>query len=79
MEFPRQEFWSGLPCPPPGDFPNAGMEPAGRSFTTEPSGKPAYHEYLSVKEDLHFPIEVFPQKLLKICSFFFSNEFVSYN
>ena len=24
----RQEYWSGLPCPPPGDLPNPGMEPA---------------------------------------------------
>ena len=27
MGFPRQEYWSGLPCPPPGDFPNSGIEP----------------------------------------------------
>ena len=27
MEFFRQEYWSGLPCPPPGDLPDAGMEP----------------------------------------------------
>ena len=26
MEFPRQEYWSGLPCPPPGDLPNPGIE-----------------------------------------------------
>ena len=28
MGFSRQEYWSGLPCPPPGDFPNPEMEPA---------------------------------------------------
>ena len=28
MEFPRQEYWSGFPCPPPGDLPDTGMEPA---------------------------------------------------
>ena len=27
MEFSRQEYWSGLPCPPPGDLPNPGIEP----------------------------------------------------
>ena len=27
MGFPRQEYWSGLPFPPPGDLPNAGIEP----------------------------------------------------
>ena len=28
MGFFRQEYWSGLPCPPPGDLPNPGIEPA---------------------------------------------------
>ena len=40
--FSRQEYWNGLPCPPPGDLPDAGIEPvpltspalAGRFFTT---------------------------------------------
>ena len=26
MEFSRQEYWSGLPCPPPGDLPDPGIE-----------------------------------------------------
>ena len=25
--FSRQEYWIGLPCPPPGDLPNPGIEP----------------------------------------------------
>ena len=28
MEFSRQEYWSGLPCPPPGDLPDPGIPPA---------------------------------------------------
>ena len=41
MGCPRQEYWSGLSCPPPGDLPNLGIEPvspalAGEFFTTEP-------------------------------------------
>ena len=45
MRFSRQEYWSGLPCPPPGDLPNPGTEPGYPafqvdSFTIEPSGKP---------------------------------------
>ena len=28
MGFSRQEYWSGLPCPPPGDLPNPGTKPA---------------------------------------------------
>ena len=40
-----QEYWSGLPCPPPGDLPNPGMEPRapalqGSSLPSEPPGKP---------------------------------------
>ena len=27
MGFSRQEYWSGLPCPPPGDLPYPGIEP----------------------------------------------------
>ena len=50
MGFPRQEYWSGLPFPPPGDLPDPGIEPScpvspalgGRFFTTEPLGKPPY-------------------------------------
>ena len=39
MGFPRQDYGSGLPCPPPGDLPKPGIEPssptlAGRFFTT---------------------------------------------
>ena len=26
--FSRQEYWSGLPCPPPGNLPDPGIEPA---------------------------------------------------
>ena len=32
MGFSRQEYWSGLPCPPPGDLPNPGVKP--RSLTS---------------------------------------------
>ena len=28
MGFSKQEYWNGLPCPPPGDFPNPGIKPA---------------------------------------------------
>ena len=44
MGFSRQEYWSGLPCPPPGDLPNPGIKPASLvlqadSLPTEPPGK----------------------------------------
>ena len=32
MGFSRQEHWSGLPCPPPGDLPDPGIEPVSPSL-----------------------------------------------
>ena len=45
MGFSRQEYWNGLPCPPPGGLPNPGMEPGSPALqadalTSEPPGKP---------------------------------------
>ena len=37
--FSRQEYWSGLPCPPPGNIPNTGIEP--RSPTLQVDSLPA--------------------------------------
>ena len=32
LGFSRQEHWSGLPCPPPGDLPNPGIELASSEY-----------------------------------------------
>ena len=48
MEYSRQEYWSRLPFPAPGDLPYSGIEPTslvspaltGRSFATALPGKP---------------------------------------
>ena len=47
MGFSRQEYWSGVPFPPPEDLPDPGIEPGclvsftGRGFfTTSAAGKP---------------------------------------
>ena len=52
MGFPRQEYWSGLPFPSPGDLPDPRTEPAspalaGGFFTSEPPGKPIYFFFCS--------------------------------
>ena len=44
MEFSRQEYWNGLPFPPPGNLPNPGIKPSspaltGRVFNTGPPFK----------------------------------------
>ena len=57
MEFSRQEYWSRLPFPTPGDLPDPGIEPvslvssalAGGFFTTEPPGKSDYLNLERVK------------------------------
>ena len=45
MGFSRQEYWGGLPFPPPEDLPNPGIKPRSPelqvySLPTEPQGKP---------------------------------------
>ena len=45
MGFPRQEYWSGLPFPSPGDLPNPRIKPGSpalqaHSLLHEPPGKP---------------------------------------
>ena len=51
MGFSRQQYWSGLPCPPPGDLPNPGVKPrslmssalAGGFFTTSATWEAPRH------------------------------------
>ena len=47
MEFSRQEYWSGLPCPPPGDLPNPRIEPKSPSLQADslPSELPRKQAY----------------------------------
>ena len=35
MGFSRQEYWSGVPFPPPGDLPNPGIEPGSPAFQAD--------------------------------------------
>ena len=60
MGFSRQGYWSGLLCPPPGDFPNSGIEPwslkspalAGGIFTTSATWEAHPHHGLNVFKSL---------------------------
>ena len=50
MGFSRPEYWSGLPCPSPGDLPNTGIKPRSPalqddSLPAEPPGKPIMNSY----------------------------------
>ena len=58
MEFSKQEYWSGLPFPSPGELPNLGIE--HKSFTlqadsllSEPPGKPYDKPRQCIKEQRH--------------------------
>ena len=53
VEFPRKEYWSGLPFPSPGDLPSAGIEPGSPALQadtlpSEPPGKPPIMLYMVV-------------------------------
>ena len=58
MGFSRQEYWSRLPCPPPGGLPAPGIEPmslvspalAGRLFTTSATWEAYIHKVGSCKD-----------------------------
>ena len=60
LEFSKQEYWSGLPFPPPKDLPDPGIKPvspashalAGRLFTTTPAKKP-YYIYTSIYKKIN--------------------------
>ena len=44
MGFPREEYWSGLPCPSPGDLPDPGIEPKSLALQAD-----------SLPRELQFP------------------------
>ena len=51
MRFSRQEYWSGLPFPSPGDLPDLGIKPRfpalqADSLLSESPGKPYSHMYM---------------------------------
>ena len=68
MGFSRQEYWSGLPCPPPGDLPDPGIELTSCasptlqmcSLPTEPPWKPTLR--------ICFPKQPLKGQILTPCS-----------
>ena len=62
MGFPRQENWSGLPFPSPGDFPDPGIKStspalAGGFITAEPPGDP-YIKYICIIFSLFHKVDL---------------------
>ena len=65
MGFSRQEYWSGLPFPSAGDFPNPGIEPGSPALQadtlpSEPPGKPQVRTYVSIITLNHKLTRAFP-------------------
>ena len=60
--FSRQGYWSGLPCPPPGDLPDPGVKPesllspalAGRFFTTSATWEVHEEAYIKIYDYTDF-------------------------
>ena len=55
--FSRQEYWGGLPFPPPGDLPDPGIEPmspalAGRFFTITDTWEAPVKSYSVIKNEM---------------------------
>ena len=52
MEFSRQEYWSGLPFPSPGDLPDPGIEPGSPASQADalPSEPPEEPQVLCTRE-----------------------------
>ena len=73
MEFSRQEYWSGLPFPSPGDLPDPGIEPGSPalqadSLPTKLQGKVTYR---SLSTSIPISIYSFPILFLPgNCKFF---------
>ena len=69
LGFPRQEYWSGLPFPSPGDLPDQGIEPGSLalqadSVLSEPPGKPSKDR---VKSNHHTWLRTLTCSILFIC------------
>ena len=84
MGFSRQEYWSSLPFPSPGDHPNPGIEPGSPALeadtlTSEPPGKPQRKDNQLHNNSVNPPAEYREAPYLPAClvSFFSVKLFVT--
>ena len=75
MGFSRQEYWSGLPGPPPGDLPDPGIKPtslmspalAGEFFPTTATWEAPNiftHLLKNIFKDIHYIISMTRQEII---------------
>ena len=87
----RQEYWSGLPIPPPGDLPGPGIEPrspalAGKFFTTSHLGSLHTHTHTHTHTHSCSPLDMKKHRMssclsvtiIKILLLFWRNSLVSW-
>ena len=80
MGFSRQEYWSGLPFPSPGDLSDPGIKAifpalAGGFFTTEPPGKPAHFFWLAILSFLSYESSLYILATSCLSDVCFANNF----
>ena len=71
MGFSRQEYWSGLPFPSPGNLPDPGIEPwspalEADALTSEPPGKQIFSDTQKLREFVTSKVDNFIKIYLKI-------------
>ena len=72
MGFSRQEYWSGVPLPSPGDLPDSGIEPGSPEFqantlTSEPPGSYVYYLVWRIHSNECWQIHAAAAKSLQSC------------
>ena len=74
MGFSRQEYWNGLPCPPPEDLPKPGIEPeslmflilSGGFFTTSATWEAPAYNGLNLKQEKHSAAQARHENILRL-------------
>ena len=84
MEFSQQEYWSGLPWPPPGDLPDPGIEPRSSTlqadfFTIWATRKPLFSitEYFSSYQCIFIFINIYSNIMWYLLFLYVNNVFWS--
>ena len=69
MGFSRQEYWSGLPFPSPGDLPDPGIEPRSSALQSDslPSEPPGKFFFGNKSYEITRVFKLYMQRLIKIC------------
>ena len=74
MEFSRQEYWSGLPIPPPGNLPDPGIEPTSPGASALHSLPHATKEAICV----YIYIYIYMCVCVCVCVYISQNRFAAY-